>query len=271
MGQNPSCVQKQITGKGPIKEPFQPGQVGRNPSWVQKQVNPSKGPMQASNPIPTVTVSSTPANHFKPSPRSATSCTVEHVQFPVEGRVSTSPTGIGMVSSIPPCRSHSPCRRIDVELDSENQSGHGKLAQSFDSQENLWASLEFEDDEQYNPFSQSCPSHLVFGKLKNANSHHELFSSHSPPSVYPRRSSCVSDNAIVNFLQVPQFSPRTNSSTGINNLMRCRSSEQVNRASQRSPVAWLGLSPRTSPQPSRLHSPTSPKSHKGSGQSCNQQ
>lgn len=278
---SPACGQKQNnTGQGPMKGPFQLGQGIWNPSCVQKQNNTGEGLIQTPYLIPTVTVSSNPASQYKQSPKSQPSVPGQF-QTPmcISNPTSNSMvTLVGHTSPKPLGRSHSPCRRIDVETKPEKLSGLRLTA----SQENLRGRLESEDIEQSEPLSQSYPFHFVQAKRRNSYSHpehfdqvfspcllplsvqikpnylstevHEPFSSEGAPSAQQKLHSCSPVSG--SFLQVPGCHPKLGSSK--HNLMRSRSYEHMFLIPPSAPVSWLALSPRASPQ--NIQNPLSTKS-----------
>lgn len=157
-------------------------------------------------------------------------------------------------------RSHSPCNRIDVDIELDNPGGWHKSL----SHDSLTMSLDSEAVDQTDLLSQSFPANALCSALsKHRNSY-----SPAPSSSNLLQ---VPDN---NHLLFPLSDRGMNSETWGQHAIRgsssmCdlsasapagllnRSMNNINSRSSNSPSPWLCLSPRNSPQIFHTHSPTS--------------
>lgn len=178
-------------------------------------------------------------------------------------RLSVSPSAIG--------RSHSPCRRIEVEVEPNNNLNPPRLTNASGTflGSSQWGDVS--PNQQHLRPSQDFTSSYLASNLKSSASHENLRgrlqSQNSleidPLSLsYPASSSPNLGNPYYpeyissNHLRLPeQFSILNN------HLTRSRSTEQLQVSSPKLASSWLGLPPRRSQSISPLQSPTTPKAN----------
>lgn len=194
------------------------------------------------------------------------------VQKSQSGSITVPNPAAKLVSARSRGRSHSPCCRIDVDIEPEYNSGWSKGMRPALSSECLmvpsdWEVTEFDLND---PLSQSFPVSTLQSALSNSYSPASNSSSFlqvpdenmfSPP--FSRNiSGRYMLNAIKGSSSMSDLSASAPADILSQNLAECKlmnshSSERLTSSFRKSPASWLGISPSTSPQTSPSYSTSS--------------
>lgn len=189
------------------------------------------------------------------------------VQKPQPGSNPAFNPAVRLVSGRPRGRSHSPCCRIDVDIEPEYWGGWQKGMRPAISHESLMVPSDWEVTacDPTDPLSRSYPdsalsrqrnsySPVSSGFLQVPDNNHLHF-----PALDKDRRGRNAERGSTSMCDLSTSAPAGVLKQNLVEVrkMHSRSSHCLLSSSAATPAPWLGLSPRTSPQSSPSYSPTS--------------